>query len=165
MREVWKLRPSGRYSVSNFGRIRSEMACQGTYVGRVLKPYAGNRGYPIAVLAESTGKKKTYTVHKLVAEAFLGPCNGLDVNHKDGDKKNNKVTNLEYTTALENMQHALEHGLVDNRGERHPSCKLSLADVAEIRNLRGLSQRAIGERFGICQAQVWRIIRRKRWNS
>ncbi len=54
----------------------------------------------------------TLLVHRLVAETFLGPREGRTVNHKDGNKRNNAVNNLEYLTAAENTTHAFQSGLV-----------------------------------------------------
>lgn len=100
MTEIWKDIPGyeGRYQASNEGRIK------GAY-GRVLKP--GNcRGYSIVNISGYG----TIAVHLLVARTFL-PLPNETVNHKDGNKKNNALINLEWVTRSENQRHAVNTGL------------------------------------------------------
>ena len=76
--------------------------------------------------------------HKLVAEAFIpNPEGKSQVNHIDGDKLNNKVSNLEWVTPSENCRHAFRIGLECNKGDRHPQAKLNSEQVVNIRRLRG----------------------------
>lgn len=104
--EYWRVIPSFPiYSASNYGRIRND----GT--GRIMHVYVGTRGYLMLTLRRD-GKQITQSVHRLVAEAFLGgPHPGLDVNHIDGDKTNNYIENLEWCTREENVRHAVNTGL------------------------------------------------------
>ena len=82
--------------------------------GRVLKPCKDNHGY-LMVVIHNNGKRKTFKVHRLVAEHFIdNPDNKRCVNHKDGNKLNNDAPNLEWVTDSENMQHAHDTGL--NKG-------------------------------------------------
>lgn len=79
--------------------------------GRIIKPQIDQDGY---VTVKLTYEKKTkgYKVHRLVAIAFIpNPLNKPEVNHKDGNKRNNTVDNLEWVTRLENVQHAKQTGL------------------------------------------------------
>lgn len=94
-----------------------------------LLPADNGRGY---LRVRCHGKSRC--VHLLVAATFLGPKpEGLEVNHRDGDKRNNQSVNLEYTTRSANMKHAVASGLlIPKRGEAHPSCKLSDAALAAI---------------------------------
>lgn len=91
MNEIWKS-IDDRYSVSNLGRIKSSYANK----ERILKPFKDVRGY-LKVDLRSPGKRKTMSVHRLVALAFIPNPNNLpEVNHKDECKENNCVDNLEW---------------------------------------------------------------------
>lgn len=111
----------GKYQVSNFGNVRSVdrtfyNAC-GVIVtrkGTMLKPIQNRDGY-IKVTLHKDGKVHTALIHRLVAEAFVqNPNNHPQVNHKDGNKRNNGVFNLEWCSASSNMHHAKKMGLRDN---------------------------------------------------
>jgi HNH endonuclease/NUMOD4 motif len=100
----------GRYQVSNLGRVRAhpDASISGSKPGRVLFTARDNCGYPQAYLHYAPMKKQTVKVHRLVADAFLGQrAAGMQVNHIDGNKANNAVTNLEYVTSRENSRHAV----------------------------------------------------------
>lgn len=101
--EVFVDLPSTKYQISNFGRIRNKDT------GHVNTHYAKNRvGYIRAELFDGDGNKKRYFIHRLVASAFISnndPENKIQVNHKDGDRTNNRADNLEWVTRSENMQH------------------------------------------------------------
>lgn len=100
-----------RYSISNYGNVINNVT------GKEISQRISTNGYMRVNLR--TGcvlyeKPKTMTVHRLVAEAFLPVIVGKDyVNHIDGNKCNNKVSNLEWCTASENSLHALKNGLMD----------------------------------------------------
>lgn len=91
----------------------------------------------------------------------------LEVNHIDGDKLNNHLTNLEWVTGRDNMLHAYDTGLIDNRGERSPHAKLSKADVLEIlqRLDTGELQKDIGLDYGVSDKYISQINRGHRWRS
>lgn len=109
--EMWKpiTGTKGFIEVSNEGRVRSLL--KGT--PRILKTQADKKGYHrIRVTIER--EKLTYKVHREIAKAFLpNPKKLPQVNHKDGNKDNNSVENLEWVTNAENAHHAIEHGLWD----------------------------------------------------
>jgi len=121
--EQWKIcEDDGRYAVSNHGRVAYlESTRKGEYVdipeygrGRICKLLQHNYGYVLVGFTIGTNRSKPYTVHRLVAKAFIDNPNGLAmVNHKDGDKKNNHVFNLEWVTAKENTVHAIGQGKYD----------------------------------------------------
>lgn len=100
MQEVWKkIEGYPLYSVSNFGQIRNDKT------NKILKGGPDTYGYPIVILCNN-GQKRTRTVHRIVAEAFIpNPQNKPQVNHIDGDKKNNCISNLEWVTNQENSDH------------------------------------------------------------
>ena len=100
-KEIWKKVHSleDKYEVSNFGNVKS------IYNNRNLTVQYNQTGY-CYVVTSINGKRKNKLVHRLVAEAFLdNPNNYLQVNHKDENKKNNNVTNLEWCTAKYNCNH------------------------------------------------------------
>lgn len=123
MSEIWKNVPGyeGLYQVSSNGRVKSLDRCvmvKNGYNGQtsrslkgvILKPVLV-RGYQ-AVTMHKNGNGRLMKIHRLVAEAFIpNPINKPQVNHKDGDKLNNCVKNLEWCTSLENQMHAIHKGL------------------------------------------------------
>lgn len=108
--EVWKPIRSllGLYEASSLGNIRSVRRLVGkqSYGGKVLKAgFNPTNGY-LSVGPSINNKVSRHYVHRLVAEAFLGLEKKKDVNHKDGNKKNNRIENLEWMTRSENQLHA-----------------------------------------------------------
>lgn len=110
--EIWKpiAGTKGFIEVSNKGRVRSLLRGE----PRVLKPQVDNKGYHrIRVTVER--EKMSYKVHREIAKAFIPNPNNLpQVNHKDGNKSNNSVDNLEWITNRDNAHHAIENGLWDS---------------------------------------------------
>jgi len=103
--EEWRvIEEAPRYFVSNEGRVWSSIT------ERILKPGFGGAGYPQVMLRDG-GKYLNRYVHVLVAEAFIDNRKpGFEINHIDGDKTNNFVWNLEWTTHSANLQHARSIG-------------------------------------------------------
>lgn len=98
------------YSISNFGDICSEKFNK----EKILKQTKGNHGYYFVTLSKNK-ILKVLLVHRLVAENFIeNKYKKPQVNHIDGNKLNNKVTNLEWVTAKQNNQHAWDTGLREN---------------------------------------------------
>lgn len=166
MEEVWKSIFDGWYAVSNFGRVKRVMESHGGRSNFIRKPSINSRGYANVCLGIN-GRQIVEKIHRLVAEAFIGPKpNGFEVNHKDGNKLNNRVQNLEYVTHAENMRHASRCGLLNGQiGTNNGNSKLTEANVSTIKKLRreGLFQREIAKRFSISQAHVSYIVLGKSW--
>ena len=103
MNEIWKAIPSRTsYEVSNLGRVRRAPVLRGMPPGDVLKPYPNHKGY-LRVCLSHGGKNSTRFIHRLVLEAFVGPCpDGHAGHHRDHDQANNRLENLEYITKKEN---------------------------------------------------------------
>ena len=107
--EVWKTVPGtdGYLQISTEGRAKSLLRGE----GYILKPVPDQKGY-LRLSIVISRKRHTYKIHRLVAQAFIdNPENLPQVNHKDGDKKNNHVSNLEWVTNKENAMHAIKSGL------------------------------------------------------
>lgn len=128
-----------RYEVSDKGFIRN------VKTGKMKVPQLMKNGY-FQVLFWTKHKGKGCLVHRLVAEAFLpNPLNLSDVNHKDGNKQNNSVDNLEWCSRSHNIKHAYENHL------RHPSNqKLTLDQVRYIKdNPCGFTRHELAQMFGV----------------
>ena len=116
MKEIWKdiTNYEGCYQVSNLGRVRSldrldRNGCKRN--GVMKKPQDNGNGYQYVQLKKDA-KYKNFYIHRLVAMYFIDEVDGKEyVNHKDGNKKNNRFDNLEWCTESENMKHAYETGL------------------------------------------------------
>lgn len=115
--------------------------------------------------AEPGGKLIRFYVHRLVLDAFVGPCpDGLESCHEDGDTANNVISNLRWDTHAANIADKVRHGTV-LCGERHPSSRLTEAAVRRVHQLRreGLLHREIAVRVGISDGYVGTILCGKRW--
>lgn len=137
---------------------------------KVLKTRFTKRGYE-TFSTRLNGRKGGVIllfVHKLVALAFLeNPDNKPQVNHKDGNKKNNNLSNLEWCTISENVQHAFDTGLaVSLKGEEHKSSILINEDVVKIKNLHvpgKFGKTRISKLLGIKENIVAKVLLGKTW--
>lgn len=94
---IWlPIRGFENYEVSNTGDVRNVLT------GRVLKPYPFSNRY----LGVQLGRRNVQLVHRLVAAAFIKGDSSLQVNHKDGDRTNNRAENLEWLTCSDNQRHS-----------------------------------------------------------
>ncbi len=111
--EIWKDIPGyeGIYKISTNGRIINCLT------GKIRKDVKSGKGYRAIQLSDANHKKHRHYIHRLVATAFLGGPSSPDaqVNHKNCNKSDNSLKNLEWTTPRENMTHAYFHGRVDYR--------------------------------------------------
>lgn len=109
------------------------------------------------------GKNKK--VHRLILEAFRGPCPpDMEGCHNDGNPANNHLDNLRWGTKKENAQDKELHGTVV-RGEKHPKAVLSEKDIEEIRycyETKGETQNSLAKRFNTTQSSISRILNGKR---
>jgi len=165
----------GLYQVSDLGRVKSlgrrvnGLWKNGFYVReRILKQSIDSGGYYNVSLAKD-GKAKTFTIHRIVATAFLpNPENKPEVNHKNGIKNDSRLENLEWATEKENINHAIDTGLFKVKGEDNPAALLTEADVLEIRRKyikrsRGYNQYTLAAEYGISQTNICDILLRKIW--
>lgn len=135
-----------------------------TYAPRFLRGHTGKKGYTYVVLTDSKGEHFQRPVHQLVCRAFRGPSRGLEPNHRNGVKCDNRASNLEWKTHRENINHAYRNGLSQS-GERHYAAKLTCQQVRSIRRLsrKSIPHHKIANRFGVNRSCVSQIIRGVTW--
>lgn len=142
------------YQASNRGRIRSRKSGE----WRLLRATPHSRTGYLAVSLRVDGRYITRSVHRLIAMAFVGDAKGRDVNHKNGNKLDNSLTNLEYLTRGDNHRHAYRTRLREPVGK-----KLTDAEVRLIADLKGqVSQRELADRFGVSRSTISLIHNQKR---
>jgi hypothetical protein len=94
------------YAVSSEGRVKRTARGKRTRIGLIREPTLQSNGY-LAMTMTQDARKGVKSVHRMVLEAFVGPCPpGKEANHKDGIKTNNRISNLEWITHGENIRHA-----------------------------------------------------------
>jgi hypothetical protein len=131
-----------------------------TKSNKVLKTFKHKHGYLVfsTRLNGRNSKSILLKVHRLVAETYIpNPENKPYINHKDGVKANNHISNLEWVTASENVKHAYATGLAKGKPKYdNPQCKVSPETVAEVKRLReeGKSFRAIANIFGVSHSRI-----------
>ncbi len=178
--EIWKdvLNFSGRYEVSNLGQVRSverrvNVAIKNqTFIlikSIILKQYIDEYGYygiTLGFRLNGKTKSKRKTVHRLVAEAFIdNPQNLAQVNHIDGNKKNNSVSNLEWVTNEENIRKGVELRLFQY-GEKHHAVTLTKTQVKEIRQKyipMVYSSLKLAKEYGVSKPTILNIVKFKTW--
>lgn len=125
-----------------------------------------------AVSIQKDDTAATFLVHRLVAAAFIGPLGaGDEVNHKDGNKRNNRASNLEIVTRQENIDHAVNTGLIANKGEGNSQAVLTAEQVIKIRSLYtqggyrngGFGYKAIAKKYGLPWGTIRNIVKRRTW--
>lgn len=162
--EIWK-NIFKYYQISNTGKIRRD--------NKLLKQRI--RSKYLSVRLSVDGKIFTKTIHRLVAEAFIPNTeNNPQVNHKDGNKLNNNVENLEWCTVSENKIHAYKTGLMNkfqNQGELNGRSKLKIEEVLTIReiikNWDGIREyllKDLAEIFNCSRTSILRITNKTHWN-
>lgn len=149
-KEIWKIHKSGYY-VSNFGRIK------GKYV-EFLKKTITPSGYEMCGIG---------LVHRVVYETFCGEIGEkMEINHKDLNKINNCIDNLECITSSENQKHAvIERKYIDRKGEKHPLSELTEKDVLNIYQMfnKGKTNDEVSNIYKIHSRYVSLIRHGKRW--
>jgi hypothetical protein len=146
----------GRYFASSEGHIYNAS-------GKRLSAGKSSSGYLCVSLSDGSRPKKpkSFLVHRLVAQAFLGES-PLTVNHIDGNKLNNQLSNLEYLSVADNNRHAV-NVLGHHIGEKNHKCKLTYQQVIEIRSSK-LSGVSVAKEFGVSVDYVYRIRRNEARN-
>lgn len=165
-REQWRAVGDWPYEVSSLGRVRrTEPGCH-TRPGRLLRAHVTHSEYR-RVLLSDTPRSQHFFVFRLVAEAFCDrPSTDMEFvpNHINGNKGDDRASNLEWVTRSENQIHAAI--LHEHRGEGHANAKLSTKQVREIRaRYTGAwgQQTGLAEEYGVTQMLVSKIVRGEVW--
>ena len=171
--EEWRPVPShkGLYSVSSLGRVRSEPRVvmrsngfQQTVHARILRTPLNNSGtgYPHCAI-QKAGVVRKCQVHRLVLEAFVGPCPaGMVACHNDGNSRNASIDNLRWDTMKANVADSIKHGVI-KRGEELHSSTLKAFEVLVIRS-DPRPQNQIAKAYGVTPSNISRIKSRDLWN-
>lgn len=164
MEEIWKPIEGydGRYEISTLGRIKSYV--QDTKNGKIKIGNVGKKGYLSYLLYDSNGNKKWYKMHRLVAEAFIdNPDNLPQVNHKDEDKQNNCVDNLEWCTNKYNSTYGTKLDRVAQANRCCPTTSKKVYSVDEDGNIEYFDSIGdAGRRTGNHHANIVSVLKGKR---
>lgn len=183
--EIWKdvKGYEGRYKISNLGRVKSLHYLRSNKEKLLSINKSAKNGYYYVCLCNGTGRVKSAKIHRMVAEAFIpNPQNKRYINHKDGNKHNNFVGNLEWVTPLENNLHAyhvlhkhpmhgykydknknsrkVEQWYISDKGYKYHIATYANAVIAS--KINGLSQRSICsccnhlQGYGQSGGYIWR---------
>jgi hypothetical protein len=147
----------GSYKVSNKGRVKGPR--------RILTPVLTKYGYHQVTICHS-GKRYTRFVHRLVADAFIGPAptEAHDVAHNDGVRTNNVATNIRWATPKENNADKHKHGTAQI-GSKNGCSRLTEMEVGEILYYadRGYSQKMLALIYGVSRRNINKIVNGKSW--
>lgn len=130
------------YFISRFGEVWSRNK------GKKLTPKrCGKNSQYRRIQLFKNGKYQNKLIHRLVLEAFIGPCpEGMEACHNNGDSTDNRLENLRWDTHSNNMLDSVDHGtLVDNSGESNGMSKLTLMQVRIVKNLLSFSKLTLSE--------------------
>jgi len=151
------------YFATDDGHIYSE------HLKRNLSEYFDKDGYKKVRLSNGDGSRKVFSVHRLILETFEPNPNSanLQVNHKDGDKTNNSLSNLEWVTCKENINHAYRLGLYSNIGDKNNGDhKLTTPQVLEIIDLllaHQMTIQAIADKYHVSKFAIESIKYKRTW--
>jgi len=174
MKEEWRpvVGYEGVYEVSNFGNVVRVSSCTGKPCRKPLKKEL-RKGYRSFTLSMD-GTTKHVLAHRETWKAFVGSIpDGMQINHKDGDKDNPHLTNLEVVTPSENKLHSYRElgaskpipPASGKKGSENLNARLTEQDVINIRRIiaSGETQDAVARIYNVNQTQISRIVLRKSW--
>lgn len=174
--ERWKnIKQYGEnYKISNLGRVASWVKGK----QKILKASLHSRNGYMYFSVWYKGKYRSNSVHRCVAEAFvLNLKHKPQVNHKDGDRLNNKSINLEWVTPRENIAHAVKMGSFVSRnatvcfktsGEKNGNSKLNWEMVDRIRELYGckkMTRMELSKKYKITYRAIWLVVNKRTWKE
>lgn len=157
--ETWKTIPfEAEYEVSDYGRVRNKTTCK-------VKSLRYNKGGYLRVTLYPSGK--TYTIHQLVCRTYLGePLSGQEVNHINGVRDDNNLTNLEWVSRSANCKHRDTVLRRDKwEGTSNPANSISEDVIRKIKygDFPNKTNKEIGEIFGVSREHTRRIRKGLRW--
>jgi hypothetical protein len=176
MDETWKDIPGyeGYYQASSLGKIRSLDRVSTHWKGitqikkgKEISISADIKGY-LKISLMKSGTRKSFKAHRLIAITFLDNKDNLsDVNHKNLNKADNSVSNLEWCSHKENCEHASLNGRKGGgMGSKNHFSKLTETDVLEIRDLFKIgkeTRKSLAEKYSVDYTLIWQIVARKAW--
>jgi len=168
--EIWKPIPGfSRYMASDYGQLKS-LNYKNSKKEKILKPGLSPDGYMKTMLLSDENKYCSWGVHKFITLAFIGMETGKEVNHIDGVKTNNSLSNLELVTRSQNVKHAFKLGLAKPaRGEKNGMAKITDAQAQEIKDyvlnarkngIRYYGREELAKKYGLQSASIKDIMRR-----
>jgi hypothetical protein len=176
VKKIWKEIEGydGDYLLSNYGEVKSIERITNPKSGRkrivpekILKFWRNHAGYVMVTLNKN--EKRSFAVHVLVGRHFVpNPENKPEVNHKRGNKEDNRAWMLEWNTRLENQRHSVYILGKHHAGERHYNAKLTVIIVRKMRKLFATgkySKTEIGRMFGVKKEHAINIINNKCWKT
>lgn len=139
--------------------------------GKLIHGEVTRNGY-VRIHVSNRNVQYKFLVHRLVAEAFIpNPLCLPQVNHKDGNKLNNSVENLEWCSSSENQKHAYRTGLKNANGEKNGHSKLSEKDVIEIRKVyvkgkhSDFNSRGLARKYGVNPKTILDVVNYRNWKD
>ena len=164
--EIWEPVYEGFYAVSNLGAVKRLKSGHRTHIGKKLSPVVNGYGYCQAGLS-IRGKAYTKRIHSLVMSAFVGQCpRGLQINHKNGIKTDNRLENLEYITPRENIRHSIEKLGNSFQGENNGCAILTENQVREIRKTyipHKVTLAFLAKKYGVSLDCIYTVIHKIKW--
>jgi len=173
---IWKDIPGyiGLYQASSNGEIKSlnrsklgKRKCLSFVRERILAKAKSVNGYYLSHLSKD-GKAKLFFTHRLIAMAFLQPdILGETINHINGIKTDNRISNIEIMSIQENISHAVLTGLRCSAGEKNPKSKITEKQIVEIRSLHktGASYAWIAKKYNVKELCIYRICKYITWKN
>jgi hypothetical protein len=151
-----------KYLFSKDGKVKS------LTTGKLMKTFLNPDGYEMVNITFRNGRRICRGVHRMVVESFFPYLNNselYEVNHMDGNKLNNNLSNLEWVTRSENLEHARVTGLYkSSKGELNSNCKFNNDDIKDMRQLYNLGFKIIeiAKAYNSNRTYVGRIVKNKK---
>jgi hypothetical protein len=171
MVEIWETTHcSCNYQVSNMGNVRRITGYGGEGLLDSPRPItpSNDRGYMSVMFSDGEEGFTRILVHILMMNTFQGKTpKGKVITHKNGDRSDNRLDNLEYTTRRDVLLDSYRTGLKTAKKDKNPNRKLTVAQVSEIRNRykdEDITQAELGRQFGVTRRTICHVINNQTWS-